>query len=133
VRTFHRVGYAFCGVIDESATTALPSLWPQCWLISDTRHIPLHQGENILGREPDATVRIDGATVSRRHARIVITANNATLDDLGSKNGTYLRGIPVTVDSPLVDGDEIHLGSCRVTFRMTSGAGSTATQGSRDD
>jgi signal transduction histidine kinase len=52
-------------------------------------------------------------------------------EDLDSKNGTYLRGARVKGPSRLVDGDEIHVGSAVVRFRMTSAVGSTATQGSR--
>jgi DNA-binding winged helix-turn-helix (wHTH) protein len=130
VRTVHRFGYAFCGAATEApeieqgrASTSLG-----CWLVWEARQIPLQSGENILGREPEATAWLDAATVSRRHARIVVSENGATLEDLGSKNGTYLRGDRVTGPSRLVDGDKIHVGSAVVRFRMTSAVGSTATQ-----
>ena len=130
VRTVHRFGYAFCGGV-----TGQPEVEPDkaptglgCWLIWESNQIPLTTGENILGREPEATACLDAATVSRRHARIVISGREATLEDLGSKNGTYLRGARVTALSKLVDGDEIHVGSAIVRFRMTSAGGSTATQ-----
>jgi pSer/pThr/pTyr-binding forkhead associated (FHA) protein len=97
-------------------------------LVWESKQIPLTTGENILGREPEATACLDAATVSRRHARIVILGSEATLEDLGSKNGTYLRGARITAISKLVDGDEIHVGSVVVRFRMTSVGGSTATQ-----
>jgi DNA-binding winged helix-turn-helix (wHTH) protein len=133
VRTVHRFGYAFCG-----AATEAPEIGPGrtstglgCWLVWEAHQIPLQNGENILGREPEAAAWLDSATVSRRHARIMISGKEATLEDLGSKNGTYLRGVRVTGPSRLVDGDEIHVGSAVVTFRMTSAVGSTATQGSR--
>jgi len=99
-----------------------------CWLVWEAHQIPLQNGENILGREPEATAWLDAATVSRRHARIVISGSGATLEDLGSKNGTYLRGARGTVPSRLVDGSEIHVGSTVVSFRMTSAVGSTAMQ-----
>jgi pSer/pThr/pTyr-binding forkhead associated (FHA) protein len=44
----------------------------------------------------------------------VILGSEATLEDFGSKNGTYLRGARVTGLSKLVDGDEIHVGSAVV-------------------
>lgn len=133
VRTVHRFGYAFCAVATDTAATgsAQPSISLGCWLVWETRQIPLHNGENVIGREPEATAWLDSATVSRQHARIVISEHEATLEDLGSKNGTYLRGARVTSPCRLVDGDEIHVGSAVVRFRMTSAAGSTATQGSR--
>jgi serine/threonine-protein kinase len=43
---------------------------------------------------------------SRRHARIVVRGDAATLKDLGSKNGTRCRGKVVTTPTPLADGDE---------------------------
>ena len=92
------------------------------------RHLPARSGacarsrsgdgENVLGREPAAAVFIDDATVSRHHARIVIDRGRAVLEDLGSKNGTWLRGHPDRrVARPLVDGDEIRIGSVPMTFR----------------
>ena len=61
-------------------------------LIWGTREIALRPGENRLGREEDAIVWIDDALVSRRHARIVIDETGAVLEDLDSRNGTYLGG-----------------------------------------
>ena len=52
----------------------------------------LLEGENVIGRDPDAALWIDHASVSRRHARIVIGGGKATLEDLESKNGTFLNG-----------------------------------------
>ena len=91
------------------------------------RQIPLNEGENIVGREPEAAVWLDSSTVSRRHARIAITADRATVEDLGSKNGTELRGERVTGPATLADGDEIRIGSVVVTFRMPARPGSTVS------
>ena len=66
-------------------------------------------------------------TISRRHARIVISAGGATLEDLDSKNGTFLRGNKVTQPAPLSDGDLIRVGSVSLTFRVFSLPGSTET------
>jgi DNA-binding NtrC family response regulator len=49
--------------------------------------IPLHEGEHELGSSPSADVRIDQATVSRRHALLVVDADSVTIRDLGSRNG----------------------------------------------
>ena len=62
-----------------------------CRILWDSRTIPLSEGPNVIGRDPAATVFVDSSTVSRRHAVIVVSADGATLEDLGSKNGTYLR------------------------------------------
>ena len=63
-------------------------------------------------------MRIDDATVSRHHARIVIDGSFAALEDLGSKNGTFLREKKVASVAPLADGDAIKLGSVTMSFRV---------------
>ena len=82
----------------------------------------------MLGRDTTATVWFDGPGVSRRHARIVVSGEDAMLEDLGSKNGTYLRGERLAGPARLVDGDEIRVGSAAVTLRVRKVAGSTETQ-----
>jgi pSer/pThr/pTyr-binding forkhead associated (FHA) protein len=87
----------------------------------------LAEGQNLLGRVDGAAAWIDSPSVSRRHARIVVSGGRATLEDLGSKNGTYVRGEKVSSPAPLEDGDEIRLGRVRMTFSMLAGTGSTQT------
>jgi DNA-binding winged helix-turn-helix (wHTH) protein len=128
IRTAQRVGYAFCGPTDPAApatTSAAGSAF--CWLITDGGRLPLRIGENILGRDEDeGGVRIDSPTVSRRHARITVSPTGALLEDLGSKNGTFLLGEPVATPQSLADGDEIRVGSVVLRFRRASGT-QTAT------
>jgi pSer/pThr/pTyr-binding forkhead associated (FHA) protein len=85
----------------------------------------------VLGRDPDADVFVDMPNVSRRHARIVVDGAAATIEDLGSKNGTFVRGLRIASPTPLVDSDEIRLGSVRVLYRAVVGPASTLTQPSR--
>ena len=70
---------------------------------------------------------IDLAGVSRRHACIRIDGHQASVKDLGSKNGTFLNGQPVREAVPLVDGDRIRLGSVVITFRIPPPPESTDT------
>ena len=76
------------------------------------------RGEHVIGRDPDVEVRLDASTVSRRHARLVVTAEGTMLEDFGSKNGTFRGGERVTSPVPLADGDAIHIGSLLVTFHV---------------
>jgi DNA-binding winged helix-turn-helix (wHTH) protein len=92
----------------------------------DSRTFPLADGANLLGRDPEAAVRVDSSTVSRRHAMIRVSARGATLEDLGSKNGTFLRGRRIDAPTALDDGDELVLGSVRMTY-LSSGEPSTKT------
>ena len=128
IRTMHRFGYWFIGsVLEEDAADREAPPRVKYWLMWETRQIPLSPGENVLGRAPDAAVWIDAPGVSRQHARICLEGSAATVVDLGSKNGTYLRGRRVIEPSPLKDGDQIRLGSVVITFRIPPPAGSTET------
>ncbi len=80
----------------------------------------------MLGRDPGG-IQIDSATVSRRHARISIAGIDVAIEDLGSKNGTYVGGERLSAAVQLKDGDEIRTGSVVLRFRMTTPAGATAT------
>src|SRR5262249_12157042 len=125
LRTIHRFGYAFSGEgIADIAATALPAAGRLVWA---GHAIPLAEGENLLGRASDARVCIDLARVSRHHARIVVEGGRAALEDLGSKNGTFLRGQPVTARAELLDGDEICIGSAILVFRSSAGNSTTET------
>jgi pSer/pThr/pTyr-binding forkhead associated (FHA) protein len=70
----------------------------------------LPDGDNLIGRDPAARIRIDIGGVSRRHERIVVDGADVTLEDLGSKNGAYLRGSRVHKPTRLAHGDEIRVG-----------------------
>ena len=67
-----------------------------CWLSWGTQRAALIVGENILGRDPAASVLIDVVGVSRRHAMIAVSGDEVTLRDLASKNGTFANGERVT-------------------------------------
>jgi DNA-binding winged helix-turn-helix (wHTH) protein len=130
IRTVYGFGYAFSGDIEEADVPARSAKKPRGGryrLLWGRKEIVLAEGENILGRGPESIEWIDRDTVSRRHARIVIEGDAAVIEDLGSKNATYLRGERLTAPAQLSDGDEIKLGSVPLTFRMFPDAASTAT------
>lgn len=64
---------------------------------------------------------------ARRHARILAEAGRFTLEDLGSKNGTYLREKRLSPSGELVDGDEFRLGQTLLVFRIHREGAPTAT------
>lgn len=125
VRTVRGFGYAFSG--EASEETATRSGEVACRLFWGDREVSLAPGENILGRDPDAAVWIDSATVSRHHARIVVTDQGATLEDLGSKNGTFLKGRRLGSPAKIEDRDEFLVGSVCVRFRAVPGSRTTET------
>jgi DNA-binding winged helix-turn-helix (wHTH) protein len=131
IRTVRGFGYAFCGAVREAPV--LPrdrgSQDRRVRLIVQDREIALREGENVIGRSDEAVVWINSSTVSRRHARILVEAGQATLEDLESRNGTYLRGERIHVPSPLADGDEMRLGGVFLVFRSFPAAESTDAEG----
>jgi DNA-binding winged helix-turn-helix (wHTH) protein len=129
VRTVHRFGYAFGGIAEElrGSVTAVGGQKSIYRLIWGNREIALSLGENLLGRDEDAIVWIEDGLVSRRHARIVIDETGAVLEDLGSKNGTYLRGKRIEGPKKLADEDQVTIGPASMTFRVFKQTASTAT------
>jgi DNA-binding winged helix-turn-helix (wHTH) protein len=124
IRTVHGIGYAFCGEahdVDEPAATARART-TRCWLVWRNQTFPLSEGDNIIGRDPQCSVWLDASGVSRQHARIQIdsAARTASLGDLNSTNGTFLRRSPVGAREPLTDGDVIEIGSVELQFREWS-------------
>ena len=74
-----------------------------------------------MGRDADVDVQLDAATVSRRHARIVVSDKGMLLEDLESKNGTFRGEERVTAPVALANGDAIRIGSLKVTFFVPFG------------
>jgi DNA-binding winged helix-turn-helix (wHTH) protein len=131
VRTVHRFGYAFEGSVTqvtEPAPSAAARPGVVFWLVSASRQITLAPGENLVGRDPQTAVWLDSPGISRRHARISIDGDRVTVEDLGSKNGTHVRGETIVGPTPLADGDEISFGSMSLTFRARTTFGSTASE-----
>jgi DNA-binding winged helix-turn-helix (wHTH) protein len=109
VRTVTGFGYAFLSAAEADGEME-PRIGRQLWLETDAGSLALAEGENVLGREERLASRIDGPGVSRRHARILVFGGHATLEDLDSKNGTFLDGARVTSPRTLRDGALIRLG-----------------------
>jgi DNA-binding winged helix-turn-helix (wHTH) protein len=129
IRTVFGFGYAFCGdAVDVALRSPPPTRISRFRLLWGRKEIVLVEGESILGRGPESLEWIKSESVSRRHARIVVAGDAATIEDLGSKNGTFLRGRPVEGKAPLSDGDRIRLGSVSLTVKMLAQPGSTATK-----
>lgn len=123
VRTAHGCGYAFNGeIVADGQEDGSPAPWFLLW---DHREIALRYGKNILGRRGDGVVVIDSSTVSKRHARLVVAAAALTVEDLGSKNGTWIGERAVTASTPLQDGDRLRLGSVLLTVCSRRRAPST--------
>ena len=131
IRTIPRYGYAFHGNAQPvsafaGGTPPIAGAGPR--LISSVGDWLLSEGPNFVGRDPDCAVRIDSPTVSRRHARIVVRGGDASVEDLKSKNGTYVNGRAVKQTVPVNDGSEIRVGSVTMTYRNPDSLDSTLSQ-----
>ena len=128
IRTAHGVGYAFCGDTTVTGPRDQAPASPACWLEWDGRRLPLSVGEHVIGRDPDVEIRLDQSTVSRRHARLVVTAERVVLEAFVSKNGTFLGDERVSVPVQLADGDAIRVGSVLMTFHVRTSLAPEETQ-----
>jgi DNA-binding winged helix-turn-helix (wHTH) protein len=128
IRTAHGFGYGFCHaatVVSGTRPAAIDR--PVCWLEWGRQRFPLSIGEHIIGRDVDVDVRLESSTVSRRHARLIVTEEGTLLEDFSSKNGTFRGNERVTAPVSLADGDAIRIGSLLFTFRTERGGATTDT------
>jgi pSer/pThr/pTyr-binding forkhead associated (FHA) protein len=119
------VGYAFAATLERTPTHAVTDLWH--WVVVNGRRIRLLEGENVIGRDPASRVWLDVASVSRRHARIVVSPAAVLLEDLGSKNRTAVGETLVNEQTALRDGDRIFVGPVLLVFRTSRSGMSTET------
>jgi DNA-binding winged helix-turn-helix (wHTH) protein len=118
IRTVRGFGYAFCeGVAVQPGAAAASARAVHGRLIWGDREIALHEGENVLGRTPEAVAWFDHGSVSRRHACVTVRDGQAQLEDLGSRHGTFVDGARIHEPTPLRDGARVSLGSVAIVFR----------------
>jgi DNA-binding winged helix-turn-helix (wHTH) protein len=128
IRTVPRFGYAFCANArterrsSEKVRGGSDLAYRLVW---GSREITLEPGENLIGRDSEAVVWIDDERVSRRHARILIGPERATIEDLGSKNGTFLDGKRIRTAVSLTNRETVKIGPANMTFRVMRRTGST--------
>jgi DNA-binding winged helix-turn-helix (wHTH) protein len=130
IRTVYGFGYQFTGHV---AINASPRELETLWLTVERRQIPLMEGKNVIGRAPDAAIPLDSPGISRHHARIDVANGEATLEDVGSKNGTQLNGRRIEMPVRLADGDEIRIGAATLIFRIGSQTTATVSMSMEDD
>jgi DNA-binding winged helix-turn-helix (wHTH) protein len=120
IRTAYKTGYAFCAEVTclASGTNSVARIE----LTWKKQLLSLGAGEHVAGRDAACELVIDASTVSRRHARIMIGSEVATVEDLNSTNGTRVNGASISGPTPLTPGDELSLGSevLQVRRRNTS-------------
>jgi DNA-binding winged helix-turn-helix (wHTH) protein len=124
IRTVPRFGYWFAAEVSSEANNAARPAC--CWLVWEAEEVALQAGDNVIGRADDASIVISAPGVSRRHAVVRMIDGAAILEDLGSRNGTYVGAERVTAPRRLADGDQLRFGSFVMTFRIPTGSEQTA-------
>jgi DNA-binding winged helix-turn-helix (wHTH) protein len=121
IRTLHGFGYALSAGAEHQPSLSARLTWAN-------RDFPLREGENVIGRSRDVAVPIHASIVSRRHARIVVDQGSAHLEDLGSKNGTFVGSDRIILPRLLADGDIIKVGDHYLIYRTTTASAVTVTR-----
>jgi DNA-binding winged helix-turn-helix (wHTH) protein len=126
IRTVHRFGYAFAGTVTEDSGE--PARIAGCAIRWGSQLVPLASGENVIGRAADGLITLPSTKVSRRHARIVVTSGRVVLEDLGSRNGTYVGDRRIESAVELRNGDRIGIGPALLIFCAASDDALTSMQ-----
>ena len=122
IRTHHGRGYRFIAEVTGATRPAAGARRPSGFVLEwDGRELPLLRGENIVGRTAGAGgIAIADPHVSGAHARIVVDGDCATIEDLQSKNHTFVGPVRVIGPHALRLGDVIRLGGPTVVFRRAT-------------
>lgn len=139
IRTVHGFGYAFDGAASaeppEPDAVEPPPQIPSVagprsctiWLAWNGVDYALGEGPSVVGRSAGADVRLDAQSVSRHHARLVRSGCQVVVEDLGSKNGTFVRGARITSPVTVGDGDTIRFGDALTVLCNLDAPHATAT------
>jgi DNA-binding winged helix-turn-helix (wHTH) protein len=127
IRTVYGFGYAFKERPAPMGARAPGSHDLVCVLKWTDGRVVLMRGDYVIGRDPGADVVVESSTVSRRHARLSVGNETVTLEDLASRNGTFVGERRVQGSTPLSDHDEITVGAVPMYVRLYTGAASTET------
>jgi DNA-binding winged helix-turn-helix (wHTH) protein len=125
IRTVFGFGYAFAVRADEETEASETALVSVRW---GGQTVLLPEGSHLVGRRNDCAVAIDDPSVSRVHARLEVTPDLLRIEDLRSKNGTFVGGRRMEEPAELFPQSEIRIGEVRVEVsRLDSKQASTLT------
>ena len=118
IETIPKRGYRIVAEVGGARVEQRPAACRFLLEEQDETEVPLRDGDNIIGRSAEADVQIDASEVSRRHARILVVGSTAVIEDLGSKNGTFVRGSRIDAPVRLEHADVIQIGVNVARFRF---------------
>jgi len=114
----HTMVYSAAERLSEPLEERARSRQSSAWVRRDGKRLAVEAGGAVLGRSRECEIVLSDPNVSRRHAEIRPRGGGWVLDDLGSTNGVSVNGVQVDRPKVLSDGDDIELGTTRVTFEL---------------
>jgi two-component system, NtrC family, response regulator AtoC len=125
--------------IGGSTSEAAPSAEQQTFLIvRQSEHVSFlnlpDPGEWVVGRGADCQVVVDDRQVSRRHAKLHLSAGALAIEDLGSRNGTLVNGRALRrATARIGTGDVIEVGKCQLVVATRTGRVAVARSSLTED
>jgi DNA-binding winged helix-turn-helix (wHTH) protein len=127
IRTVFGYGYAFAAAVEEEAESQPRAVVSVRW---QGHTVLLPDGAHLIGRRPDCAIPIEAPSVSRVHAKLEVSSRALSIEDLRSKNGTYVANRRIAAATELLDRCEIRIGEVPVEIaRLDAGEASTVTLG----
>jgi len=127
VQTRPRYGFVFAAETSNEPEEQPRTGRRRLYVMQGEKICELEQGRNLIGRDPECAVIIDSPAVSRFHAAIDVSDETAILEDLASKNGTFLGDRRIEGPTPLRDRDEIEIGRTLLRFHVLDRKASTVS------
>ena len=119
LRTIRGYGYTFAAPVqvESEATSVIPRFVLQC----GSRQFLLSPGDHVIGRDASSAILMHSPAISRRHACVSVTGAGASIEDLGSKNGTFVGDVRLNTRRNLHEGDRISVGEFVLVFTAVAG------------
>lgn len=125
IRTVFGFGYAFAGEIEEEVDVERPAVISVRWA---DQSLLLPDGAHLIGRRNDCPICIQDPSVSRVHARLDVERDRLRVEDLRSKNGTFVGGKRISGLIELLDRCELKIGEVPLKIaRLDRGDATTQT------
>lgn len=118
IRTVHAFGYAFAAEVREPGRTGSDASLPVGWLRHGREEFAIFSGGAVIGRAPEVDIRLDSPRVSRHHARVTLGDAGIIIEDLGSRNGTFVNDARIEGPTPLQSGAALRIGGFRLVLRV---------------
>lgn len=117
VQTTRKRGYRFVAPVEEIGPAPKIEQRPSSFtLLHGAVRYPLREGDQLIGRGAEVEIPLFTALVSRHHARVRVSEETVTVEDLGSTNGTRVNDRRLTGAVQLAPGDQIEIGGERLVL-----------------